>query len=402
NNIQLKDLNFTSTCDLYPYSSSSTLAVQSALHSILSQVLLIILDIALVIVDLSLPDQNEVRTPLEAISLVISFFFVIDVLLRVYVEGRSFLSETARVTCVFTNPLLVRAGVKIICTLVTVCMLICGICESCRYLRTKGGNKKDGFDLDLTYVTGWDLIMFVAVSFPSPGKQALYRNPIKEAAIFLDTKHPDHYRVYNLCSKLDHEKPGKVKELENSHFQAWISFGKKNKVKVKFTLCDLWNVIAIHCKGGKGDAEVFTDLKTSSMFSIYSSSPLKHKSHCNCWERSFRCLSYVPLCLFYCSLIYCVLIFYQLFPDTENNAVVISFQEGPVVCGDVKVMFESRGLPKGYEDYPFYFWFNTSFVENNRLYLSREELDNPRKSKTWDIYKEDFGVTVSFSDPALM
>lgn len=88
-----------------------------------------------------------------------------------------------------------------------------------------------------------------------------------------------------------------------------------------------------------------------------------------------------------------------------------------------------KGLPKGYEDCPFYFWFNTSFVENNRwvfffcqyfffflssesllksfvlmflchrLYLSREELDNPHKSKTWDIYKEDFGVTVIFTDP---
>lgn len=35
----------------------------------------------------------------------------------------------------------------------------------------------------------------------------------------------------------------------------------------------------------------------------------------------------------------------------------------------------------------------------HRLYLSREELDNPHKSKTWDIYKEDFGVTVIFTDP---
>lgn len=33
-----------------------------------------------------------------------------------------------------------------------------------------------------------------------------------------------------------------------------------------------------------------------------------------------------------------------------------------------------------------------------RLDLSREELDNPHKSKTWDIYKEDFGVTLSFTD----
>lgn len=75
-----------------------------------------------------------------------------------------------------------------------------------------------------------------------------------------------------------------------------------------------------------------------------------------------------------------------------SNAAVISLQNGPVVEGDVKVMFESsavsllpasgqisgaftflhvyfQGLPKGYEDVPFYFWFNTSFVENNKWVL---------------------------------
>lgn len=83
-----------------------------------------------------------------------------------------------------------------------------------------------------------------------------------------------------------------------------------------------------------------------------------------------------------------------MFPDVGNNATVISLPNGPVVEGDVKVMFESsavsnltrsccrratsyfddswpdsasvQGLPKGYEDVPFYFWFNTSFIEENK------------------------------------
>lgn len=33
-----------------------------------------------------------------------------------------------------------------------------------------------------------------------------------------------------------------------------------------------------------------------------------------------------------------------MFPDAGNNAVVISLQEGPVVNGDVKVMFESSAV----------------------------------------------------------
>lgn len=50
---------------------------------------LILVDIILVIVDLSLSPESRksVGTTLEAISLVISFFFLIDVLLRIYVEG---------------------------------------------------------------------------------------------------------------------------------------------------------------------------------------------------------------------------------------------------------------------------------------------------------------------------
>lgn len=51
-------------------------------------VVLILVDFVLVIVDISLYDRSrEVGDALEAISLLISFFFLADVLLRVYVEG---------------------------------------------------------------------------------------------------------------------------------------------------------------------------------------------------------------------------------------------------------------------------------------------------------------------------
>ena len=38
----------------------------------------------------------------------------------------------------------------------------------------------------------------------------------------------------------------------------------------------------------------------------------------------------------------------QLFPDPGNNEVVISLKEGPVVSGDVKVMFESSAVSVTY------------------------------------------------------
>ena len=45
-------------------------------------------------------------------------------------------------------------------------------------------------------------------------------------------------------------------------------------------------------------------------------------------------------------------------------------------------------MPKNYEKCPFYFWFHTGFVEEGKLVLGREELDNPHKSKTWHCFRE--------------
>jgi len=36
---------------------------------------------------------------------------------------------------------------------------------------------------------------------------------------------------------------------------------------------------------------------------------------------------------------------------------------------------------------------------SHRLFLPRDELDNPHKPKMWNLYKEDFGVTMLFSEP---
>lgn len=60
----------------------------SVFSSSIFGVILILVDFVLVIVDLSLPAKSrDVGNTLEAVSLVISFFFLLDVLLRVYVDG---------------------------------------------------------------------------------------------------------------------------------------------------------------------------------------------------------------------------------------------------------------------------------------------------------------------------
>uniref|UniRef100_A0AAQ5WZN2 Phosphatidylinositol-3,4,5-trisphosphate 3-phosphatase n=1 Tax=Amphiprion ocellaris TaxID=80972 RepID=A0AAQ5WZN2_AMPOC len=425
-------------------------------------VVLIIVDFVLVIVDLALPAKSrDVGNALEAVSLTISFFFLLDVLLRVYVEGFK-VYFSSKLNIVDACVVVVTLVVTMIYTFLDAsgASLIPRVVSFLRFLRiiilvrvfrlaaqkkelekvtrrmvseNKRRYQKDGFDLDLTYVTD----RVIAMSFPSSGKQSFYRNPIKEVARFLDTKHGGHYKVYNLCSEKgydpqffhykvervfidDHNVPSLEDMLKyTANVREWMSADPKN-------------IIAIHCKGGKGrtgtmvctwliDSDQFesaqdsleyfgerrTDKSRSSKFQgVETPSQSRYVGYYEVMKTKFNRqmpppkmnLKHVKIIVKKNLVFQCVCAKQEnctVFPDVGNNAAVISLQNGPVVEGDVKVMFESSaGLPKGYEDVPFYFWFNTSFIVENKLFLPREELDNPHKPKTWDLYKEDFAVTI--------
>ncbi|KAM4619880.1 putative tyrosine-protein phosphatase TPTE [Polymixia lowei] len=448
-------------------------------------VVLIVVDIVLVVVDLSLPARSrEVGDAIEAVSLIISFFFLIDVLLRVYVEGfKVYFSSRLNIVdaCIVVITLVVTmiytfsdiSGASLIPRVVTflralrvvILVRLFRLASQRKELekvtrRMVSENKrryqKDGFDLDLTYVTD----RVIAMSFPSSGKQSFYRNPIREVARFLDTKHEDHYKVYNLCSEKGYDPQFFHYRVErvfiDDHNVPSLEDMLKYTASVReWMSADSRNIIAIHCKGGKGrtgtlvctwliDSDQFesaqdsleyfgerrTDKSRSSKFQgVETPSQSRYVGYYEIMKTKFNRQLPPPQSLKIKSIrihsiagvgrgdgsdlkvkitvrkelvFQCVCAKQEnctVFPDVGSNAAVISLQNGPVVDGDVKVMFESSaGLPKGYEDCPFYFWFNTSFIEDNKLFLSREELDNPHKAKTWDLYKEDFGVTLFFSD----
>uniref|UniRef100_A0AAY5KIQ6 Phosphatidylinositol-3,4,5-trisphosphate 3-phosphatase n=1 Tax=Esox lucius TaxID=8010 RepID=A0AAY5KIQ6_ESOLU len=353
-------------------------------------VVLIIVDVVLVIVDLSLPSRSRgVGEALETVSLLIALFFLADVLLRVYVEGFK-VYFSSRLNSIDACIVIITLGVNMIYTFSDLNgpSLIPRVVTFLRFLRiiilvrifrlasqkkelekvtrrmvseNKRRYQKDGFDLDLTYVTD----RVIAMSFPSSGKQALYRNPIREVARFLDTKHEDHYKVFNLCSEKGYDPQFFHYRVErvfiDDHNVPSLEDMLKYTASVReWMAADPRNVIAIHCKGGKGDY-------------IY---PRRYTNMCVCVLQS-RYVGY-----------------YEVMKTKFNR------QLPPERSLKIKsIRIHSIGLPKGYEDCPFYFWFNTSFIENNKLFLSREELDNPHKAKTWDLYKEDFGVTLFFTDP---
>ena len=70
----------------------------------------------------------------------------------------------------------------------------------------------------------------------------------------------------------------------------------------------------------------------------------------------------------------------------------------PVLRGDTRVLFQTAAsdVPRHYERCPFYFWFHTGFVRDGQLKLTREELDNPHKRKTWFCFRESLAVELSF------
>mmetsp|Transcript_89 Transcript_89/g.154 ORF Transcript_89/g.154 Transcript_89/m.154 type:complete len:651 (+) Transcript_89:37-1989(+) len=113
--------------------------------------------------------------------------------------------------------------------------------------------RKDGFDLDLAYVTS----RIIAMSFPGKGLGRTFRNKFAHVNKFLNTKHPGHFRIYNLC--------GEPKLKDNGFTEQTIKFGCPDHspppMQLLWNLCqdaESWlradpeNVVVIHCKAGKG------------------------------------------------------------------------------------------------------------------------------------------------------
>ncbi|PVD34487.1 hypothetical protein C0Q70_05762 [Pomacea canaliculata] len=450
-------------------------------------VILIIVDFIFVVVDLA-----SCVDVLEKISHVIISYFLLEVALRIFCLGRTFFYnwlDVVDMLIVLVSFVLdmVFAGISTPCEdeeknnnagyirlvvigrvvrIVRLLRLIYLMINQRRHVQTatrrivsqnKRRFQRDGFDLDLCYITE----RIIAMSFPSTGLMAFYRNPIEEVARFFNTKHRGHYRIYNLCSERDYDETLFFNNVE----RVYIDDHNVPKLKdmLDFTenvrdwmAADPKNVIAIHCKGGKGrtgtmicvwliDSGIFeeaqeslqyfgdrrTDLTKGKTFQgvetpsqsryvgyyeklkneynrqlpprkVLKIQSLRIESIGNVGHgdgSDFRMeLRQDGLLIYECNLgtqVNCKVIKY-----TDTDSIAMELENCPNIEGDIKIMFHTtnKRIPKDYDNCPFYFWFHTSFINDNRLYLSRDELDNPHKKKRHHLYKDNFAVELKFEE----
>ena len=301
----------------------------------------------------------------------------------------------------------------------------------------------DGFDLDLTYITP----RIIAMGYPSKNIEGIYRNNMEDVKNFFMTRHPNHYKVYNLCEERNYKdcfyKQGyfPFKDHEAPPLNLIKPFCEDVK---KFLDEDEKNVVAIHCLAGKGRTGTFI-----CCLLLYL----------NFFETAEECLLYygllrvgtvkgvtVPSQMRYVH--YFEYILKNKLPDPiifkkvvlrklkmytipkvgkkfQPNFVVdnlkksvkysdimsrkesygfdLDFIEFPLgaggiaVSGDVRVQFYQMQFLNLKSEKLFKFWFNTNFMPENGVFeIKKDEIDKACKDKECKIYKKEFKIELEF------
>lgn len=129
--------------------------------------------------------------------------------------------------------------------------------------------QKDGYDLDITFITP----RIFAMSLPASGVDSIYRNPCDEVSHFFKAKYKDRFRIYNCCP----EKKYSYKKFNNHNptqciYEYFMEDHSPTPISQIIGFCKNmheWlegpdgenHVAAVHCRGGKG--------RTGTMISSY-------------------------------------------------------------------------------------------------------------------------------------
>ena len=303
----------------------------------------------------------------------------------------------------------------------------------------------DGFDLDLTYIT----TRIIAMGFPSTSIEGLYRNPLEEVQRFFNTRHPSHYKVYNLCEE---------KTYSNNLFYKQGYFPFKDHEAPPLNLIrpfcddaksfldeDEKNVIAVHCKAGKGRTgtlicclllymNVFDNsdecLQYYGMMRAENGKGVTIPSqirYVNYFEKIIKDNMAHPITFIKKKIkkirMFTIPKFHKIYTpiftinnnknnycskkkktvsDKEGSNAVLDFDidnNGFIVEGDVQIIFYRIHII-GKKENIFKLWFNTNFIPNdsNIYEFDKKSIDKANNDIECKYFKEEFKIEVHFGD----
>ena len=300
----------------------------------------------------------------------------------------------------------------------------------------------DGFDLDLTYITP----RIIAMGLPSTSYEALYRNNMADVLNFFNARHPEHYKVYNLCEEKKYApdifyKQGyfPFQDHEAPPLNLIRPFCEDAK---KFLDEDPKNVVAIHCLAGKGrtgtlisclllymgEFDTAADclkyygimrvdngrgvtVPSQIRYVFYFEQILKNKiPHPIVFKK--LCIKKIRMWTIpaFNKVTFVIenkvdkknnVFDYNKKEILEENAGYVDFEvgeEGFNVCGDVKILFYTFSM-FGNKEKIFKLWFNTNFVpKDDVLEVKKDLIDKACKDKNCKKYKHNFKIEVHMID----
>jgi phosphatidylinositol-3,4,5-trisphosphate 3-phosphatase/dual-specificity protein phosphatase PTEN len=301
----------------------------------------------------------------------------------------------------------------------------------------------DGFDLDLTYIT----TKIIAMGYPSSSIEGFYRNPIEEVQKFLNERHPKHYKVYNLCKEREYPKDTffkqgyfPFKDHEAPPLNLMRPFCEDAK---KYLEEDENNVIAIHCKAGKGRTGTFicclllymNIFKTSDECLQYYGMMRAEDGkgvtipsqirYVNYFEQILKQKMPHPIVFVKKKItkirMYTIPMFYSVYTPVfaiKNNGNIYNnnkkktiiegegydivfdlyVENGFIVEGDVHICFYRIQII-GIREKIFDLWFNSNFVPDNNIYeFKKRFIDKACKDKECKYYRPDFKIEIYLED----
>lgn len=298
--------------------------------------------------------------------------------------------------------------------------------------------EQDGFSLDLAYITE----RIIAMGFPSMGVEGSYRNHVDEVVRFFETRHMNRYKVYNLCSEKTYDTTVFEGRVESYPFDDH----NPPPLEMMRPMClsvDAWlkehpdNVVAIHCKAGKGrtGCMIVAYLLHMGMFATaeealefygkqrtYDGKGVTIRSqqrYCHYFAANLglsRPLLYLSLTKI--RIVDCPPAAYTYIVKIRNNNTLVS-SEGEVadadnggsmvefnigglrVAGDVLITVVRRKLGQGGalfkksegNEKVCHFWWNTCFHPEASFKFHKKDLDGPPKSdKKDEKFPATFGL----------